>query len=120
LVSDSVLNNEIATYVIIFIIFISYCFCYFIGVIDFRINDICSYVFILEMGIKLVALTPAGYLRDKINILDGVIVIMAILELGFFCLFIVILSSFNLKSFRTIRIIRSVRVIRISKLLRSL
>ena len=34
------------------------------------------------MVIKLIALSPVGYLRDKINILDGVIVIMAILELG--------------------------------------
>ncbi len=39
------------------------------------------------MGIKIIALSPAGYLRDKINILDGVIVIMALLELGKYLLY---------------------------------
>ena len=32
------------------------------------------------MVIKIIGLTPVGYVRDKFNIIDGIIVIIAILD----------------------------------------
>ena len=45
-------------------------------------KNIFSYLFIFEMIIKIIALTPKGYIKDKMNILDGLIAILAILEIG--------------------------------------
>ena len=34
------------------------------------------------MVLKIIALTPIGYIRDKFNIIDGIIVIIALLDYG--------------------------------------
>ena len=36
------------------------------------------------MALKLVALSPYGYVRDKMNCFDGMIVLLSIVELVFF------------------------------------
>ena len=45
------------------------------------LNNIFTWIFIVEMSIKLIAFNPLGYIRDKMNIFDGCIVILSILEM---------------------------------------
>jgi hypothetical protein len=42
-----------------------------------------SYTFIIELACKLIAMGPVGYLRDKMNIFDGSIVLLSLFELIF-------------------------------------
>ncbi len=44
-------------------------------------NQIFTYIFIVEMGLKVVGLGPINYLRDKINHLDGLVVVISVAEL---------------------------------------
>ena len=78
------------------------------------------------MGIKIIGLTPKGYATDKMNLFDGVIVILSIAEL------IMPTSSSSsdttssgsaVSAFRTVRvfrIFRALRVLRVTRLLRAL
>jgi len=50
--------------------------------IIYRLNDIFTDIFIAEMIIKLIALTPIGYIRDSLNIIDGSIVVVSIVYMG--------------------------------------
>ena len=68
------------------------------------------------MGLKLIAFGPIGYLRDKMNIFDGSIVMLSILEMT-------VLGGSGGKAvsaFRAVRIFRTFRVLRVTRLLRSL
>jgi hypothetical protein len=78
-----------------------------------------SGIFTVEMGIKLIALNPAGYVKDPMNIMDGFIVIIAIVEISNVCE-IVFSNALNLKGFRSVRILRTLRVARVTRLIRSL
>lgn len=75
-------------------------------------NTFFTYLFICELVLKLIGLTPIGYVRDKMNIFDGVIVVLSIFELIFF-------SGQNsaVSAFRALRIFR---VLRVTRLLRGL
>ena len=80
------------------------------------LNNILTYIFISEMGLKLIAFTPIGYVRDKMNIFDGTIVSLSIMEMT-------LLSGGKGKAvsaFRSVRIFRTFRVLRVTRLLRSL
>ena len=80
------------------------------------LNNILTYIFITEMGLKLIAFTPMGYVRDKMNIFDGTIVSLSIMEMT-------LLSGGKGKAvsaFRSVRIFRTFRVLRVTRLLRSL
>ena len=46
-------------------------------------QDACTYIFIGEMGLKLIAFTPKGYVQDRMNIFDGTIVMISLIELIF-------------------------------------
>ncbi|KRX08852.1 hypothetical protein PPERSA_08956 [Pseudocohnilembus persalinus] len=78
-------------------------------------NTFFTYLFISEMALKIVGLTPVGYVRDKMNVFDGVIVLLSIFELIFF-------SGKNsaVSAFRALRILRTFRVLRVTRLLRGL
>jgi hypothetical protein len=70
-------------------------------------------VFIVEMGLKLLVLSPAGYVKDPFNNVDGFIVIVSVLDL--------ILTSFvSLKAFRSLKIFRTLKILRLNRVLRSL
>jgi hypothetical protein len=43
-------------------------------------NKVFTYIFISEMGCKLIGLGPLKYLKDKMNYLDGTIVLLSIVE----------------------------------------
>lgn len=48
----------------------------------FRLNYIFTAIFIAEFALKMVALSPIGYMRDNMNIFDGIIVIFSIVDLS--------------------------------------
>lgn len=70
-------------------------------------NAIFTWIFIVELIIKVLALGPIGYLRDPMNDFDCLIVIISIMDMS-------LENMVNLQSFRTLR------VLRVTKLLRSL
>jgi hypothetical protein len=80
-------------------------------------NSYFTYIFICEMGTKLLARGIKKYCADPMNGLDGFVVIMSIVELIFTA---GDTSSMNKSTFQTIRVFRTFRVFRIARLLRSL
>ena len=78
-------------------------------------NQIFTWIFIGEMILKVIGLGPLKYLRDKINHLDGLVVVISIAEL-------VVTTQFSgaHQSFRMVRIFRIFRIIRVGKLLRTI
>lgn len=77
-------------------------------------NKIFTYIFISEMGMKLIGLGPIKYLKDKMSYLDGTIVLLSIVEL------IMAGGGGAISAFRSIRIFRIFRVLRITRLLRAM
>lgn len=79
------------------------------------LNTMFTYIFIVEMALKLIAFGVLGYVRDKMNIFDGCIVILSIIEMT-------VLSGGNkaVSAFRAVRIFRTFRVLRVTRLLRGL
>lgn len=77
-------------------------------------NDIFTYIFLVEMCLKLIGLGVIKYLKDTLNYLDGTIVILSMVE--------VILQGGggSLSAFKSIRIFRTFRVLRITRLLRAM
>jgi len=80
-------------------------------------NDWFTWIFIGEMTAKLLAIGPKKYLGDKMNWLDGAVVIISIIELVMTGLSG---SGGNLSAFRTVRVFRTFRVLRVARLLRAL
>ena len=80
-------------------------------------NNAFTYIFISEMGIKILAVGMKKYLSDKMNYLDGAVVLLSIVEL-------VMNAGGNkktsLSAFRTVRIFRTFRVLRVARLLRTM
>jgi len=78
------------------------------------INTLLTYIFTLEMVIKLFGLGFRLYVKDSFNIFDGIIVILSIFEL-------LIRDGFNfVTAIRAVRVFRAIRVLRVTRLLRSL
>ena len=79
-------------------------------------NDIFTIIFSIEMCIKLLAYGIKGYVKDTINVFDGSIVIISLVE-------VIFLQGGDNKAssiFATVKIFRTFRVLRVTKLLRSL
>jgi hypothetical protein len=81
-----------------------------------QLNAFCTWTFIIEMSLKVLAFGPVGYLRDKMNIFDGSIVTLSILEMTLFTG----KGGKAVSAFRAVRIFRTFRVLRVTRLLRSL
>lgn len=79
-------------------------------------NLIFTIIFTVDMGLKLIGMGVVDYIRDTMNIFDGVIVILSLVELA--------ITTGKKKSaisaFRSVRIFRTFRVLRVTKLIRSL
>lgn len=73
-------------------------------------NIVFTVTFIIEMALKLIALGVQGYMRDKVNIGDFIIVVFSILDLVFQ----------GDSQFKSLQTLRTLRVLRVTKLLRSL
>ena len=78
-------------------------------------NYTFTMIFTVEMGLKLIGYGLVGYLKDKMNLFDGTIVIISLVE-------IIFLSggAKAVSAFRSVRIFRTFRVLRVTKLLRAL
>jgi len=67
------------------------------------LNDVFSGIFVVEMIVKLVGLSPKVYVKDPLNVFDGTIVIIALLEIA---LSRVSEKGLSLTMFRTFRLLR--------------
>ncbi|CAK85661.1 unnamed protein product (macronuclear) [Paramecium tetraurelia] len=81
------------------------------------LNLAFTIIFIIELGFKLIGLGVKGYVQDKFNLFDALIVGISLYE--------VIINQENggksgFSALRSLRIFRALRVLRISKLIRSL
>ena len=65
------------------------------------------------MFLKIFAIGPSKWLSDKMNWMDGFIVLLSLAELLF-------LSGSNLGALRSLRILRVFRILRVARLLRGL
>lgn len=86
--------------------------------LDF-LNQIFTWIFIVEMTIKLVARGPKKYAKEPMNLLDGGVVILSIVE--------IVMEMLgggggagSLQAFRTVRVFRTFRVLRVTRILRAL
>ena len=79
-------------------------------------NLVFTIIFCIEMGLKLIGLGPLGYLNDAMNYLDGIIVILSIVEITIFNAG----GNNAISAFRSVRIFRTFRVLRVARLLRAL
>ena len=75
------------------------------------VNYVITSYFALEMAVKLVGLTPRGYVADKFNIFDGVVVIVSMVEL--------IITSTTGDGGGMLSALRTGRLLRVFKLARS-
>ena len=80
-----------------------------------KMNLSFTIIFTIEMGIKLLAYGPITYVNDPMNVFDGSIVIISLVELIFLSG-----GAKAVSAFRSVRIFRTFRVLRVTKLLRSL
>ena len=79
-----------------------------------KFNEAFTYIFAIEMVFKILALGPEKYCREVMNILDGAVSILSVVELAFTS------GGGALSAFRTVRIFRTFRVLRVARLLRSM
>jgi Ion transport protein len=79
------------------------------------LNQVFTYIFIIEMGLKVFAMGIIDYVSDKMNLFDALIVSISIIEMA-------VLTGPNkaASAFRAVRLFRTFRVLRVTKLLRSL
>lgn len=83
------------------------------------LNEIFTWIFIVEMSIKLMAIGPKKYSSNVMNLLDGGVVLLSIVE--------ILMTHLgggggagNLQAFRTVRVFRTFRVLRVTRVLRAL
>lgn len=80
-----------------------------------NLNLTFTLIFTVEMVFKIVGFGLLEYVRDVMNIFDGLIVIMSLVELIFLQG-----GTKAVSAFRSVRIFRVFRVLRVTKLLRAL
>lgn len=80
-------------------------------------NDYFTNIFIFEMGVKLLALGIRKYCADRLNYLDGFVVLISIFEIIYTARSD---AEGGASTFSTIRVFRTFRVFRIARLLRAL
>lgn len=83
-----------------------------------KFNTVFTYVFIYEMGTKIIAIGVKKYVDDKMNWLDGSVVLLSIFEIIYQK--IQEGKGVSLSAFKTMRLFRTFRVFRIARLLRAL
>lgn len=77
-------------------------------------NTFFTMVFACEMGLRIAAIGASKWLSDRMNYMDGTIVILSLVELIFMS------GSGALSALRAVRIFRVFRVLRVARLLRGL
>lgn len=77
-------------------------------------NTFFTIIFAIEMFLKIAAIGITKWLRDKMNYMDGGIVLLSLVELVFMS------GSGAFSAFRSIRMLRTLRVLRVARLLRGM
>jgi hypothetical protein len=77
-------------------------------------NTCFTSIFATEMALRIIAIGPQKWLSDKMNYMDGTIVLLSLIELIFMS------GSGALSALRAVRIFRVFRVLRVARLLRGL
>ena len=70
------------------------------------INSDLTFIFIAEMGLKIIGYGVLGYVMNLMNIFDGAIVVVSVIDL------LVSSVTTNISAFRAIRILRIFRILR--------
>lgn len=83
-----------------------------------KISDWFTWIFIFEMSSKLVAIGISKYLSDRMNWLDGAVVMLSVVEIALVSVFSA--DGGGLTAFKTLRVLRTFRVLRVARLLRAL
>jgi hypothetical protein len=89
--------------------------------LEYVLNDLnttFSWLFIYEMGSKVIAVGVVKYCSDKMNYLDGGVVLLSIFEMA--ATELMQGDGTGLSAFKTVRMLRTFRVFRIARLLRAL
>ena len=73
-------------------------------------SKIFTYIFLVEMVFKIISLTPKGYVTDIMNIFDGILVMLSMVEEF-------LNTGSSVSAFRALKIFR---VLRVTWLIRSL
>jgi hypothetical protein len=77
-------------------------------------NDFFTLTFAVEMFARIIAIGPGKWLGDKMNYMDGTIVLLSLVEMIFMS------GGGALSALRAVRIFRVFRVLRVARLLRGL
>jgi Ion transport protein len=77
-------------------------------------NTVFTIIFATEMGLRIIAVGPYKYQADRMNYMDGTIVLLSLVELIFMS------GNGAMSAFRAVRIFRVFRVLRVARLLRGL
>lgn len=88
-----------------------------IALLDY-INTWFTWIFIFELSSKLLAIGISKYLADRMNWLDGGVVMLSVVEIVLAGVFAQ--EGGGLTAFKTIRVFRTFRVLRVARLLRAL
>ena len=75
-------------------------------VFDFRFQ-VSTFVFVLEMLIKLTALSPRGYVQSRWNLLDGFLVVVSVVDLGIVLCVPRVTQGVGFSVLRTFRLVRT-------------
>ncbi|KAJ7365281.1 hypothetical protein OS493_005382 [Desmophyllum pertusum] len=71
------------------------------------VNLVCTFIFLTEMILKLIAFKLRGYLKSRWNIFDGIVVIISLIDTVFtLSNFIDNTGTSVLRSFRLVRILK--------------
>ena len=79
-------------------------------------SRIFSSLFLLEMILKIIGLGFKGYIRDRFNIFDALIVLASTIEL---CFQLAATSNVPIQNMAAISVFRVFRIMRLLKLLKS-
>ena len=83
-------------------------------------NSAFTYIFMYEMGVKLLTIGPKKYSSSKWNLLDGGVVLLSIVELFVELQHSGTTHGSSLSAFRTVKVFRTFRVMRVTRILRAM
>ena len=83
--------------------------------VQYQMNMAFTYIFTIDMGLKMFGQGVVEYLKDKMCAFDCIIVSLSLIEL-----FIFGSGGSAISAFRSVRIFRTFRVLRVTRLVRSL
>jgi hypothetical protein len=80
-----------------------------------KMSESFTFIFIGEFAMKIVAIGPKKYVDNRMNLLDGAVVMLSLIELAMGSG-----GGGSLSAFRSVRVFRTFRVLRVARILRAL